>query len=239
MRAMLPRADRTVKRLQVRLQRTRPLAPLLAWGLALWAAVIAVPLAFLYPDAGLDQVTCLVLACLAPVGMIAAALSGTATAVLGVGLAGLVPALIACPELQGPRTTGPLQALLVGLLAVGFTAAVWAQTSQRVQPGPTLRRLAVWPRDSVDRLLIVLGILWLAEAWLVRGVEAQAAEGARAARVAGAAMCWLAVRLVPLRGELPELDPHASGDRWPMYAGRRTAWLALCVGLLWLWRKHV
>ncbi len=236
---MLPRAERTVKRLQVSLQRARPLAPVLAWGLALWAAVIAVPLGFLYPDAGLDQPACLVLACLAPVGMIAAALSGTATAVLGVGLAGLVPLLIACPELQGPRTTGPLQALLVGLLAVGFTAVAWAQTSQRTQPGLTLRRLAVWPRDHVERLLILLGMLWLAEAWLVRGLEAQATEGARAARVAGVAVCWLAVRLVPLRGDLPELDPHAPRDRWPMYAGRRVAWLALCTGLLWLWRKHV
>jgi hypothetical protein len=63
-------------------------------------------------------------------------------------------------------------------------------------------------------------------------------EGSRAARVAGAAVCWLAVRLVPLGIAAPGADPHVEGDRWPLYAGRRLAWLTLCLGLFWLWRKQ-
>lgn len=240
---MLPRADPTVKRLRAVLHRSRPLWPVLAWGLGLWAAVLAVPLAFLYPDAGVDQPACQILALLAPVGCLIAALSGEATVVLGVGLAGLVPCLVACPELQGPRTTGPLQALLVGLLAVGFTASAWSRTGRA---GPTLRKLAVWPAGTVDRLLIVLGLAWLVVAWVVHLTPfslgnpgpGPLTDSARASRVAGAAVCWLAVRLVPLAGRVPPLDPHAQGDRWPLYTGRRIAWLALCLGLLWLWRKH-
>jgi hypothetical protein len=249
---MLPRVDPTVKRLRVLargqalvahvhavLQRARPLAPVLAWGLGLWAAVIAVPFAFLYPDAGLDQPACLFLALLAPAGLVAAALSGGATAVLGVGLAGLVPPLVACPDLQGARTTGPLQALLVALLALGFVAAAWSAASRKALPGVSLRRLLVWPRQPVDKLLAVLGALWLLQAWWLRDSDPATAEESRGARVAGVALCWLAVRMLPLAGATPPADSANAGDRWPMFAGRRVSWLALIALLLWLWRNHV
>jgi hypothetical protein len=235
---MLPRAARTVKRLQAVLDRSRPLWPVVAWGLGLWAAVLAVPLAFLYPDAGVDQPACQILALLAPVGIVIAATSGEAAVVLGVGLAGLVPCLVACPELQGPRTTGPAQALLVGLLAVGFTASAWSRTGRPNPQAASLRKLARWPSGLVDRLLLVLGLAWLAQAWVLHLGAGPISEGSRAARVAGAAVCWLAVRLVPLGIAAPGADPHVEGDRWPLYAGRRLAWLTLCLGLFWLWRKQ-
>lgn len=249
---MLPRVDPTVKRLRVLarrqavvrrvqavVQRARPLAPVVLWGLGLWAAVIAVPFAFLYPDAGLDQPACLILAALVPAGLAVAALSGGATAVLGVGLAGLVPPLVACPELQGARTTGPLQALLVALLALGFVAAAWSAASQKSLPGASLRRILAWPRQPVDRLIVVLGALWLLQAWWLGDGDPATDEEARGARVAGVALCWLAVRMLPLAGTTPPVDSASAGDRWPMFAGRRVSWLALVALLLWLWRNHV
>lgn len=233
MRAMLPAPRKTLKRLRRALADLRVLGRPLAWGLGLWAAAVGVPYAFLWPEAGLDQSACLMLAALAPVSLVLAAATGEATAVLAAGLLGLVPVLVACPELQGPRTTGPLPALLVGVLTLGFVGSAWRHTG-REQSAP-LHRLWTSPRGLAERLQWALGGMWLLLAWRVVTVEAEASEGARAARVAGVAVCWLAVRLLPLQGPVPR--PDAGPDRWPLYVGRRVAWLLLCGGLLWLWRR--
>lgn len=247
---MLPRIAvglnnlRPVRQLKSLGRRAASLGRVLGWGLALWLATVAVPYGFLYPEAGTAQTACLVLAAVAPLGMLLAALAtAEATPVLGAGLLGLLPILIACPALQGERTTGPLPSLLVAVLAVTFFASAWNHGARHLArhhaegADPTagsLRRLARLPPGQVDRLVLALGALWLAQAWWLP--EGETAESDRAARVAGAAVCWVAVRLLPLRGDLPQGEP-GTFDRWPLYVGRRVAWLALFGGLLWLWRR--
>lgn len=211
----------------------------LAWSLGLWLTVVAVPLAFLYPQEGLDRPVCLALALLAPLGVLAAALLGEATILLGAALAGLVPVLVACPALHGPRTSGPVQGLWLTLLLLGLVRAVWNHEAEG-QNEADLRRLArVWQAGKLplaERMALLLAPLWLALAWHVG--DQSDAEAARGARIAGAALCWMAVRLVPVRGELPGLDASAPvGDRWPLWLGRRLSWLALFGGLWWLWHR--
>ena len=214
------------------LRRAAELWRVLGWGFALWLAAVAVPMIFLFPEAGLDQRVCQVLAAIAPVAMLLTALSGEATAVLGAGLGGLLPILIACPALQGPRTTGAAQGLLIAVLILGLFAVAWNHAGLRDFPGGALRRLARWPTGRTDRLVRVLGLLWLALAWQPPGGDD--AEAQRAVRVAGVAVCWVAVRLVPLAGPPPS---DIGRDRWPLRAARRLVWLALLGGLYWLWRR--
>lgn len=221
-------------------QRVVSLRAVLAWGLGLWLTVVAVPFAFLYPQEGLDRPVCMVLALLAPLGLLAAAVLGEATMLLGAALAGLVPILVACPALHGPRTSGPVQGLWLTLLLLGLVRAVWNHDAQG-QDEADLRRLArFWQGGKLafaDRVALLLAPLWLALAWHL-GPSAEDMETARAARVVGAALCWMAVRLVPIRGELPGLDVSARvGDRWPLWLGRRLSWLALFGGLWWLWHR--
>ena len=225
----------------VALPRLAALRLVLAWSLGVWLTVVAVPYGFLYPEEGLDRPICLLLAGLSPLGVALAALAGEATIVLAAALAGLVPMLVACPALHGPRTSGPVQGLWLALVLIGLVRAVWNQEAAG-QKEADLRRL--WPyarptwrvlsRQVPDLLLP----LWLLVAWLPPPQAADQAEAARGVRLLGALLCWLAVRLVPLRGELPGLD--AAGrmrDRWPLWRGRRASWLALFAGLTWLWRQ--
>lgn len=228
MAAMLPRARKTLKHLRAVLQRGVHLRAVLLWGHALWLAVAAVPAAFLYPDESVTMpVLCLLWA--SPLGMIVASLSGEPFAVVGAALAGLLPALIACPELQGTRTTGPVQALLVALLALGLVAAAWRHARPSEPARPPLWRL--WPQHAPFEVLLtwLVGAAWLVLAWLPAGGDPVLAAPARSVRVAAVAVCWLAVRLLPLRGRtLP-----GQGERWLAFAGRRTLWLILLGGLLW------
>lgn len=228
MAGMLPRARKTLKHLRAVFQRGLALWRVLLWGLALWLAVVAVPAAFLYPDEALTvPVLCLLGA--SPLGMIVAALSGEALAVLGAALAGVLPALIACPELQGTRTTGSVQALLVALLALGLVAAAWSHRAAGALPWPPLWHL--WPSHAPLPIWLtwLIGVVWLVLAWFPATGAAAQAGAARSVRVAGVAMCWLGVRLLPLHGRVvPGRD-----ERWLTFAGRRALWLGLLCGLLW------
>ena len=213
----------------------------LAWGVGLWLTVVAVPFGFLYPAEGLERGVCMALALLSPLGMLAAVPAGEATMLLGASLAGLVPILVACPALHGPRTSGPVQGLWLAILLLGLLRAVWNHDAQG-QGEADLRRLTrVWQGGRLalaERVVLLLLPLWLALAWRVDAVTPEATESARAARLAAAALCWLAVRLVPLRGALPGLDGAAAlSDRWPLWLGRRLSWLLLFAGLSWLWHR--
>ncbi len=231
---MLPGLRQTVKHLRDRLTRARPLVPAVAWGLGLWLAVVAVPFAFLFPAEGLGRTVCLLLALLPPLAMAAAALTGDAVVVLYGGLLSLLPILVACPVLQGPRTTGPLQGLLVALISLGFVAQahLWTGRKRTWSWQPLRRRI----RDPIDQLAIPLGLLWLGQAWLVPQVGVEAMESARSLRVASVAAVWLALRLVPLQGRPPSLQ-GTPGERWLPWLIRRCTWLLLLAGLLWLWRR--
>ncbi len=229
--------------LHIAWQRLVSLRAVLAWSLGLWLTVVGLPFAFLYPDEGLDRRVCMVLALLAPVGVLAAVPSGEAPVLLGAALGGLVPILVACPALHGARTSGPVQGLWLAIVLLGLVRAVWNHDAQG-QNEADLRRLARFGQGGklalADRLVLLLAPLWLALAWRVGDLAVEQAEAARSARLAGAALCWMAVRLVPVRGELPGLDASGGvGDRWPLWLGRRLSWLALFGGLLWLWHRPV
>jgi hypothetical protein len=234
MRAMLPVVRQTLKLVRDSLRRALRLRRQVAWGLGAWLATVAVPYAFLFPDQGLDRSIVVALALLAPVGMLLAALSGEALAVLAAGLCGLVPVLVAAPELQGERTTGPVQGLLVAILSVGFVMSSWDRAAE---PGQRTARPWLTLRDGSPLLFWVLAGVWLVLAWLGAGHAGAEAEGARAVRVASVAVCWLAVRLVPLSGDGPSLGSESGREAWPGYVARRLAWVALLGGLWWLWRR--
>lgn len=203
---------------------------LTAW--VLWALAILLPLLFLYPKDGTDLPAVWWLAALQPLAVLGVAATGQPLLVLGVALGGLLPVLVACPALTGPRTTGlpPALAIAAGALAVvhaGLRAA---------RPLPTdLRRLLAFPTAPRERFLVGLLLLWLVLAlWLPDGAgEALRPERARAVRAGLAGGLWLAVAVVPLAGETP-----AEGrDRWSSYAIRRAIWGALLGGLWLLWRS--
>ncbi len=222
-------------------QRLVSLRKVLAWCLALWLTVVAVPFGFLYPEEGLDRLVCLGLALLTPVGVLAAVPSGESTMLLGAALGGLVPILVACPALHGVRTSGPVQGLWLAMVLLGFLRAVWNHDVQG-QTEADLRRLSrSWHPGKMplaDRLVLLLAPIWLVQAWMWSEPAGEHTEASRAARLAGAALCWMAVRLVPIRGDLPSADGLGPvGDRWPLWLGRRLSWLALFGGLLWLWHK--
>ncbi|MSP90612.1 MAG: hypothetical protein EXR79_02220 [Myxococcales bacterium] len=233
---MLPGTRPILKHARILIGRVRRLARPLAWAGVLWAAVAAVPYAFLWPDDGLDRPAVGLLLAAGPVLLGATALSGEALAVLGAGLCGPLPLLVACPILVGPRALGATQGLLHAALALGLIAACW-----RVER-PQTSLWSMLPRPS--RLLLdaapagltwALAALFMGIAWF--GVALAAAdEGARAVRVAAAALCWLAVRRVPLRPDTHVRRAAGGAETWPLRVGRRVAWVGLCGGLLWLWR---
>lgn len=204
-----------------------------AAGWLVWALAVLLPLLFLYPADGTDQRAVVWLVVLQPLAVLAAAASGQALVVVGVALGGLLPVLVACPALTGPRTSG-----LWPALAIAAAALLVLRTGLLAMVGsaPTdLLRLLRWPSAANERLLGGLLVLWLLLAlWLPDGVgEALRFERARAVRVGLAGAVWLAVAVVPLAGETP-----AEGrDRWSSYAIRRTIWGALLGGLWLLWRS--
>ncbi len=213
----------------------------LTWGLALWLVLIAVPYGWLYPGDNLSRPICIVLALLPPLGMLFTAATAHTHLVLGIGLASQVPILVACPELIGPRTTGAVQGLAVAMILLGFASSTIDQTTGpqwRASPGQRLRRLLRWPASLAGRLLVVLGFLWIAAAWYVpQTVPAEEVEAVRTGRVAAVALCWMAVRVVPMAPrpavETPDMTPQAQRP-WLTLLLPRLAWmLALVVGLVW------
>jgi hypothetical protein len=197
------------------------------WALLLWIAVALVPWLWLWPDGGTERPVCVALLAAGPLALLLATVHGDAVAVLAVGLCAPVPLLVACPALLAPPVQGPVQGLALAVIVLGFVASAW-----RVQrPQAPLPRLLQWPAGLPERVVAGLGVAFVALAWLQDGT----AEDARARKVAAAALAWLAVRRLPLAGEVP--GAHGHRDRWPLYGGRRLAWLLLLGGLLWLWRE--
>lgn len=232
---MLPLIAKTLKRIQqivAQVQRVRGVA---LWGFGLWLAAVAVPFAFLYPDAGLQQPVCWALALCGPFALLATVLTGEANTVLAAALLGPVPIIVAAPELHGPRTTGPAQAILLVILIFGLLSAAWKSPRADGRTPPPLRGLLHWPSTFIQPLQWLVGVIWLVQAFWVHNLADADIERARATRVAGVAVCWSALRLLPLRGSAPAAQGPRDG--WPAYALRRLAWVALFGSLLWLWRR--
>lgn len=211
----------------------RTLAPSLAWGLGLWLVVVVLPLLLLWPDYGPTQPVQWGLCALTPVGLLFAGMSGQPLAVLGFGLLCLMPALVACPELLGPRATGPLHALLVAVLVVGLVASTWRAswaptTSPHRAGGPGLTRLWSRPRGSTATLTVAWGLLALALAWRLPELAHDDPEHVRAIRVAAAAVGWMALRRMAVA------DPGPL--RRSQLVMRAVGVLGL-LGLWWLWRQ--
>ena len=186
-------------------QRLVSLRAVLAWSAGLWLTVVAVPFAFLYPEEGLDRRICMALALLSPVGVLAAVPSGEATMLLGAALGGLVPILVACPALHGPRTSGPVQGLWLAILLLGLLRAVWNHDSLGQNEADLRRLTRVWQGGKLalaDRLVLLLAPVWLALAWRVGEIAADQVESARAARLAGAAPA-------PTHGPIPTIGASA------------------------------
>ena len=217
--------------------RRRPLA----WGIGLWLVIIAVPYLYLYPGDNLSRQTCLLLAALPPLAMLVAAVWSPTHLLLGIGLASQVPVLVACPELTGARVSGAVQGLAVAVLVMGFVAATFDMATGpqwRTSPGRRLRHLLRWPASLTGRLLLGLGVVWLAMAWVVPAtVRAEDIEVARTARVAAAALCWMAVRSLPLAaGALSNSGPSSlAGRPWLNLILRRLVWLVALVGAALWW----
>ncbi len=224
-------------------------------GLLVWLVAVALPYAFLYPGQGLDRPVCLALAGIAPVGMLIAALSGGAPVVLGVGLSGLAPIYIASPELLGERTTGALQGVVLAVLILIFVAAGFDDPSSReparehTSPADghlavRLRSLLSPPSTLADGMLVALGAVWLALAWFGVGDTDMGAR-ARTTRLAAAALCWIAVRLIGVggRGVLTDsshplvLLASRREDRWQALLARRLIWLAVLGAGAWSWLR--
>ncbi len=213
----------------------------LTWGMALWLVVVAIPYSYLYPGDNLGRPICMVLALLPPLGMVFTAATAQTHLLLGIGLVSQVPILVACPELIGPRTTGAVQGLAVAVLLLGFASSTINQTTGpqwRASPGQRLRHLFRWPDALAERLLILLGLCWLVAAWYVpEAVPVEQIESVRTGRVAAVALCWMAVRVVPMspRRSDPTTDiPAEDGRLWTRLTLSRMAWaLALVVALVW------
>ncbi len=232
---MLPRIAKTLKRIQQIAVQTRRVGGVAFWGLGLWLATVAVPFAFLYPDAGLQQPVCWALALCGPFALLCTALTGEVNAVLAAALLGPVPIVVAAPDLHGPRTTGPAQAILLVILVFGLLSAAWKVPSSADHKPAPLRALLHGPTTFVQPLQWLIGAIWLVQAFWVHNLADADFERARATRVAGVTVCWVALRLLPLRGEVEVAQGPRDG--WPAYAVRRLAWGALLGSLLWLWHR--
>ena len=239
---MLPRPPVTDNLLQAA-ARCRHFARPLLWGVSLWSLVVALPYVYLYPGQSLSRPVCWVLALLAPLGMVVAASLARPHLILGVGLAGQLPILIACPELLGTRISGSIQGLAVAVLLLGFVVSAIdrSRASLDAEGKHRLKGLLPSPSSEAQVALIVLGVVWLAMAWWVDASDQQVVvERARTSRLAGAALCWIAVRTVSVSGRSFGLFakravrlPGRSG-RWQILLVRRIAWATLLgVALLW------
>jgi hypothetical protein len=211
----------------------RRLAPVLLWGVGLWVAVVVLPLVLLWPEFAPMQSVQWGLCGLAPVGLLIAGLSGQPLAVMGFGLLCLMPVVVACPELLGPRATGPLHALLVAVLVLGLVASTWRANWAATSPSqhgvsPSLARLWSRPRGLAPTLTLAWGVVALAMAWQLPALPLDDPEHARATRVAAAAVSWVALRRLPLAEAIT-----VGRAQWAVRVG---AVLGL-FGMWWLWRQ--
>ncbi|MCO4760000.1 MAG: hypothetical protein KC502_00730 [Myxococcales bacterium] len=171
-----------------RVRSVRRLLRPLVWAWALWAVTVAVPYLWLYPGQRLTRPVCMVLVGLPLLLTTLSAALAQARTLLVTGLGSLIPPLVACPELLGPRVTSPLQGLAVaGLLLTFIAATVDAERGKRATANERLRSLL---RADGGWLLPGIGAVWLLGAWF-GGPD-------RTRRVAAVAVCWVAVYSIGL-----------------------------------------
>ena len=204
----------------------------LAWGALLWAVVVLVPAALLFPEHGLDRPIVQLMGALPLFAMLAAAASLQPHLLLGIGLAAQVPVLVACPQLLGPRAAGPVQALTIAVVTLLFVAScldldVVGGKVGKIQAPGRLRRLLRWPRRRSDQVLVVVGAAWLLLAWQVGEVPAERAEKLRTARIAAATLCWVAVQSLAVAPRGPSIDTPTT------LLLRRSVWLGLLTAAWW------
>jgi hypothetical protein len=202
------------------------LARPLGWATLLWSLALLLPwLELRSINPALDTAVVRTLVLLPPLASLWAALTANSTTLLGVALAGVVPALVAVPELADSTTggvSGAIRGAAIALVLLIFIASsldlgkVWA-------PLHTLWR---WPARWPGRALQVLGVAWLLLAWVD-------ADGHRSGRVAAAAVCWVAVVVIPIGAGHQRLLRH--GWRW-LFA--RGLWVGVVL-LIWRYGKGV
>ena len=100
---------------------------------------------------------------MSPLAMLVAAANAQPVALFGLGLGCLLPPLVACEELTGPSTNGPVQALLVAVVVLGFLAQTWRASRPKHAPG--LRQLWPWPRGRLEIVSAVWALVALGLAW--------------------------------------------------------------------------
>jgi hypothetical protein len=251
---MVP-VGRFTDKLQDRVAQVRALRRPMAWGLLLWAVVVAVPYALIFPEHGLSRPVVMVLAVLPPIGMFVAAMAGQPQLLLGVGLGAHLPMLVASPQLLASRTAGAVQGVTVAVLVLLFVATSFdmvrtvREQTVRVPVQGRLRRLLRWPEQRSGQAAVLLGALWLVIAWWVdagantSGASATGAnaiqtfsttklEALRTTRVAAVALCWMAVQMVPLSRPVSATGPR---DTVTSLLLRRAVWFSLmAAGWLWL-----
>lgn len=210
----------------------------LAWGVLLWAVVVAAPYVVLFPEHGLNRPMLMALASMPLVAMLVASASGQPQLLLGIGLAAQLPILVACPPLLGPRAAGAIQGVTIGVLILLFVAGCFdiealADGSVRPVKGfSRLRRLLVWPTTNSGRLVVVLGCVWLAIAWWVGDENAVKPDKLRATRTAAVALCWMATQSLAIG----RWSPARQADTPVAMVLRRLVWCALVLGA-WLWLR--
>ena len=202
---------------------------LLLWLALTWLFMVVLPTVHLWPAHGLARPVVQALLLAGPVGALLSVPSGQPWHTLLAGLVGCALPVVACPPLwQGPASR-PLAGVVVALT---LAAAIDAASVLNSPPG-LLRNMLRWPQFNRDRWLVVLAGLWLAVAWFAVSTDPglAAVEWQRTARLVTALVAWSAVAGVSQRRH----STAESGDSLSALAMRRTAWLTLLGGLLWLW----
>lgn len=225
---MVPNIASTLKRLQQLAARVAAQGRLLGWLALVWTLAVVMPALLIWPEHGLDRPQLWLLAALSPAGALLGATWGKPWTVLGAGLIGIVPALVACPQLADPEGDRPWSALLLAFAILAACNSALANTTQG-QAG--LLRFAQAAGAARWRWIAAIGAAWVSLAWWGWPGHVPASDAARATRVTGAAICWSMLASVAVR-------PAAAAAEVRLQAllGRRMAWLALFGGLLWLWR---
>lgn len=197
--------------------RARPMTRPYLLALGVWAIAVLLPMLELSGEvAALEHPRTRWLCLLPPLATTWAWLAGTPATLLGVGLLGVLPALVAVPELVDPPAAAGIRGAAAALAVALFVASCLDRSSSDAP----LRQLWRWPASLGGRVLRLVGAAWLAMAWVF-------AEEARTGRVAAVALTWVAVVTLPVGAGHERFARH--GWRW-LFA--RLLWV-LVVVLLW------